>query len=416
MQIFTTMPDAAPAFSVSQRYLLLVPIPVFVDAEGRRWIDHLWHKDLLLHLSYISHMVLLAPGETLHGDPDVAELRLLPEQAGFEVVLLPSQSSWLRAMGNLPITLWRMLLEVRKAGIVHSNVVGWPYPLGWPANALALLLRKNLFLVVESAPWRTQLHGSTLRVRLTCLAYEKCARYFATRADLLLATQPEYISGLRATRSRGQYAVHPATWIDADIIVSTAEAQQRWNARLASGRGVLRLLFAGRLIKEKGAEVVLDLARRLSADDAAVRISVIGDGYMRADFEEEAARLGSDILQVLQPVAYGRDFFDVIAAHDAVLVPSLGDEQPRVVYDAYSQAVPVLASSTPGLESCVDDGRTGWLFTAGSMDELHARVHMLAARPDLLREAGLAGRDIAEDNTHDAMHRKRCALIRSVFA
>ncbi|MGC4029147.1 MAG: glycosyltransferase family 4 protein [Steroidobacteraceae bacterium] len=410
------MADIGPVCSIHQRYLLVVPIPVLVDADGRRWIDPLWHKDMLLHLAYIRQLVLLAPRESLRGDPDAAGLKMLPDQAGFEAALLPSQETRLRALLNLPATLWRIFLEVRKADIVHSTVVGWPYPPGWPAGAFALLLRKNLFVVVESAPWRTPPPGSSLRRRLIFWAYELCARFFATRADLLVATQPEYISGLRAAQSHGRYAVHPATWIDAEIIVPAAQARQRWDARLAASGEPLRLLFASRLVMDKGAELVLELVRRLVSEGVAVRVSVIGDGEMRAAFEEEARRLGARFLQVLQPLPYGRAFFDLIAAHDAVLVPSLGDEQPRVVYDAYSQAVPVVASSTPGLESCVDDGHTGWVFKTGSVDELHARVLMLAGRPGLLREAGLAGRDVAEDHTHEAMHGKRCALLRSVFA
>ena len=64
-----------------------------------------------------------------------------------------------------------------------------------------------------------------------------------------------------------------------------------------------------------------------------------------------------------------------------MLVPNLGDEQPRIVYDAYSQAVPVLASATPGLKACVEEGVTGRFFAPGSPSELAQQVGP-AARQD----------------------------------
>jgi hypothetical protein len=39
-------------------------------------------------------------------------------------------------------------------------------------------------------------------------------------------------------------------------------------------------------------------------------------------------------------------FLSLLRGFDGALVPSLSDEQPRILYDAFSQAVPVIGSAT----------------------------------------------------------------------
>ncbi len=46
-------------------------------------------------------------------------------------------------------------------------------------------------------------------------------------------------------------------------------------------------------------------------------------------------------VSLLEPVSYGT-FLNLLRGFDAILVPSLSDEQPRPIFDAFSQAVPVL--------------------------------------------------------------------------
>ena len=85
------------------------------------------------------------------------------------------------------------------------------------------------------------------------------------------------------------------------------------------------------------------------------------------DLKQNAEELSKHLAEgptrvgILGTVAYGAPLLALLRTYDAVIVPSISDEQPRIVFDAYSQAVPILASNTPGLRSCVRDGETGLL-------------------------------------------------------
>jgi len=93
-----------------------------------------------------------------------------------------------------------------------------------------------------------------------------------------------------------------------------------------------------------------------------------------------------------------------------VIVPSLSDEQPRIVYDAFSQAVPVVASNTPGLRDCVRHGSTGRLVTGGPADWA-AEFKWCFEHSNELEEMGSRGLETARLMTHAEMHRRRWRLL-----
>ena len=216
------------------------------------------------------------------------------------------------------------------------------------------------------------------------------------------------------------HVVH-ATWIDEAIVQSDAAAQARWQARQArqhDGSPPLRLLFAGRLQEDKGIHVMLDALRRLrSAGRTRVLLSIIGAGALESVCREQA-QLSDDRVQldVLDPVAYGEPFFALLRRFDAVLVPSLADEQPRIVYDAYSQALPVLASATPGLRPASPTASTA----ACSRRPMRKPWPTPSPGPPTTRRRCTAWAwprlTTARAMTHQNMHRRRHALIARLLA
>jgi glycosyltransferase involved in cell wall biosynthesis len=74
---------------------------------------------------------------------------------------------------------------------------------------------------------------------------------------------------------------------------------------------------------------------------------------MRSACERFAGRSKFPISS-LGEVRYGPDFFRLVRRFDAVLVPSVSDEQPRIIFDAFSQAVPVIGSDAGNIREIVD--------------------------------------------------------------
>jgi glycosyltransferase involved in cell wall biosynthesis len=165
------------------------------------------------------------------------------------------------------------------------------------------------------------------------------------------------------------------------------------------------------LTAEKGVDTLLDAVRILDRRGERWRLDIIGEGPRRDACRALAEQLRSVRMCVLSEVPYGAKFFDLLGQYHAVVVPSLSDEQPRIVFDAFSQALPVLASSTDGLTPHVKDGETGWLFEANSAEAL-ARVLSEAAKDVArLRQLGLSALAAARGSTHEEMHRRRWRIL-----
>jgi glycosyltransferase involved in cell wall biosynthesis len=178
------------------------------------------------------------------------------------------------------------------------------------------------------------------------------------------------------------------------------------------------VVFAGRLTPDKGLPVLLDAMRELSARGERITLDVLGEGPLKQDAEELSKHLaeGPTRVGILGTVAYGTPLLQLLRTYDAVIVPSISDEQPRIVFDAYSQAVPILASNTPGLRSCVRDGETGLLTKPNDARALAETLHQVSLERTRLFNMGLQSLQDARQMTHQDMHRKRAELLSAMDA
>jgi glycosyltransferase involved in cell wall biosynthesis len=393
------------------RYLIAVGIECFVDGDDRRYIDHLWYKDLIEHLRYIDKLTIACP--SARRDPPKGAVRIDDDSAfaGIQFVDLPHPTSFGEAVLKLPLTIKLFWRAIGYSEIVHSAVAGWPIPLGWFAVPIAILRKKKIVIVVESAFWRLRredLRDASFRARLRAGVSETINRWCVNHSDLSVFTQPEY-KGALLTRDISRGHVISASWIDDERIISREEAADVW--RLKVLHRPLQVLFAGRLVADKGILVLLEALKILDNNRIPIELDVLGDGEL-ADACHLCSRQlkGSAAIRMLGTVPYDQ-LFQMLRRYHAVIVPSLSDEQPRIVFDAYSQAVPVIASDTDGLRICVENEKTGLLANVNSPTCLAAQLTRVHARVDELASMGMAALDVARRNTHRMMHERRRVLL-----
>jgi glycosyltransferase involved in cell wall biosynthesis len=346
--------------TITSRYLIPINIAAY-EADGEYYADPLWAKDIDEHVKYIPNLTIACP--VIHGVPEG-----MVKISGAKIAPLPFARGRLAGLVHLPRTVWRLAQYVRAAQVVHNGIGGWPYPLGWIAVPLSRLSGKRTIIIVESAPWRQR----------SRFLHESLGRFCVGLSELAFFTQEEYRNSLGGGRG---YIIH-ASWVDEDVILSDAEAQQSWDMKDA----LPRFLYVGRLEQSKGLLVLLEAAKL-----AGVEIDVLGSGPLKDWLEGQS---GVTLLR-----------------YHAVVVPSLSDEQPRIVYDAYSQAIAVIASATPGLRSCV---KAGWLAPPGDSAALSRLLKSLESQPSELRSAGLKAVSLARALTHQEMHRQRAQVITSI--
>jgi glycosyltransferase involved in cell wall biosynthesis len=417
LTLASAVAEPAPLAPIVQPYLLvLYSVPIYVDGAGRRWLEPLWAKDLIAHTEYLKDLTLVTRAAQVSGAAMPADAVAIDEVAALSNVRfaeVPMPSSGFEALRQLPQTcrvLWR---ELRRARIVHTAVAAWPFPEAWPILPMLRLRPRLLYINVESAFWRLA-PGAKASWRQTLRAglLETLNRACIGRADISTFTHAGYRSSLlRRSIERGH--VVEASWIDDEKLLSNHELARAVALRHRAG---LRLVFAGRINREKGILVLIEAVARCLQAGLGVSLDVYGDGPLRSASVARAEELGAAAAITFRgSVPYDARFFDALRGYDALVVPSLTDEQPRIVFDAYSQGLPVIASRTEGLLQCVQQDVTGLLCDPGDVPALQALLARAVDEPHLLSDLSGACLERARGLTHRAMHRKRWQLLVSAF-
>jgi glycosyltransferase involved in cell wall biosynthesis len=181
---------------------------------------------------------------------------------------------------------------------------------------------------------------------------------------------------------------HPRRTLSIYNGVDLGRFQPAENRAVRSG---FTVAFAGRLIRGKGADVLLRALARMA--DSSTKAEIAGDGPERSSLESLAQRLGISARVRFRGVLADMPAF--WRACDVAVVPS---RQPLIesfgltAVEAMSSGLPVIAARNGALPEIVADGRTGTIVPEADPVSLAAALDAYAADPQLRAEHGRRGR------------------------
>ena len=123
--------------------------------------------------------------------------------------------------------------------------------------------------------------------------------------------------------------------------------------------GELKVLYAGRLSKEKGAELLAESFVEARQRDPRLHLLLAGGGP-----EEEMLRERLGVHATFLGWLGREDLARVYASADVFLFPSRTDTYGQVVVEAQASGLPVVAVAQGGPLSLIRDRHTGWLVEA----------------------------------------------------
>jgi len=157
--------------------------------------------------------------------------------------------------------------------------------------------------------------------------------------------------------------------------------------------GTARLVCVGRLSEEKGQLLLVKAAATLAKEGRKFKLVLVGDGELRGQIERMIAdnNLG-DHVTITGYASASRVKEEILAAR-ALVLPSFSEGLPIVIMEAMVLGRPVLSTYIAGIPELVVDGQTGWLFPAGSEEDLLSAIRKCFDTPlETLKTMGELGR------------------------
>jgi glycosyltransferase involved in cell wall biosynthesis len=182
-------------------------------------------------------------------------------------------------------------------------------------------------------------------------------------------------------------------------------------AELRIGDGPM-LLAVGRLTEQKGHRYLLEALPALLGEWPGLRCVIVGDGELRVELPEVAARLG--VAHACSFTGARPDIPDLLAAADLAVLPSVSEGFPFILLEALAASKPVVASRIEGVTELIRDGQTGSLVPPRDPAALAEAARALLRNPDRARALAAAGeRLVRERFTADAMVSQTVAVFES---
>ncbi len=157
--------------------------------------------------------------------------------------------------------------------------------------------------------------------------------------------------------------------------------------------GEIKALYAGRLTREKGADLLAESFLRARRSDPRLHLLLAGGG---PEEEELRVRLG-DAATFLGWLG-GEDLASAYASADVFLFCSSTDTYGQVILEAAASGLPVVAVAEGGPAALVENRCTG-LLCRPDPDHLAGALLQLASSPLLRRRLGNAGAVAARDRS-----------------
>lgn len=162
-------------------------------------------------------------------------------------------------------------------------------------------------------------------------------------------------------------------------------------AELGVGREELLVGTVACLKPQKGPQDFVSVATLVCSRIASARFVFVGDGELRHAVEEQIknARLEN----LVRIVGWRRDVAALMQALDAFLLTSHWEGLPRVLLEARTSRLPVVATRVGGAAEAIVEGCHGWLCEPGDVQSLADRVCQILTdrdhRETLSRNGGI---------------------------
>jgi glycosyltransferase involved in cell wall biosynthesis len=231
-------------------------------------------------------------------------------------------------------------------------------------------------------------------------------RWVLNRVDYALVGTHSAAEVWRDKGYRGRLAVIPQMGIDPQMFQPT----------IPSDDSCIRVGYIGRLVYEKGIDLLLDALAKIQAN---WRLTIIGGGPEENALRKKAANLGISQRVIFQGLVPSLQMPEQYRQLDILVIPSRTmpnwkEQFGRVIIEAMASEVAVIGSDSGAIPDVI--GNAGLIFRENQVDELYACLEQLISDPHERCRLGKMGRQrVLENFTQRQIAEQTVAVYREML-
>ncbi len=228
--------------------------------------------------------------------------------------------------------------------------------------------------------------------------------------DIIGSKMPKYLTSNIKVLCGGQYAMDQLKnygfQYDASILnYGVRDKAANLTPRKTQNRRI-RFLSCGSINIRKGQHLLLEAIKKIPSNYLELAEFIFIGDTIPGDIEGE--KIKDQIIEASQNSnqiklysSINRDeLFKLYQEIDVLALPSLDDPMPVVATETFMLSNICLCSDCTGTSTYIHDGKNGFVFKSGNVDELAEKIIYILQHPDKLDQIRVEGRKIYEKFFH----------------
>ena len=317
------------------------------------------------------------------------------EVGGIRVHQMPlfDLSRALRAQVAIAPSLLRHIPSIARGfgpNVLHANNIYFQTTLA------AALLQRRIGLPLVTTAHIGSLRHLTRPIRWVTAGYERTAgRLILARSTQVIAVSESVRKHLLTLGERPERITVVHNGVDLNRFRPSRSDSDRL-------RSLPLILFIGRLIANKGPQILLDALTELHLERVPFEAIFVGDGPLRAVLQRRANE--RRMAETIHFIGHTDDVATYLSQADLLIRPSFTEGMPLTVLEAMGSQVCVVASDIAGNRDLIRDHENGFLVPVGSSSYLAQAIRQLLQDQELRQRLAAAGHEMAL--THGTERRK----------
>ena len=271
--------------------------------------------------------------------------------------------------------------EVKKCDFIFNHESVSPFSASFFALRYAKKYKKPFFTYVHSIDW--ELLTETFSIPWPLKKIEKSllkiyGRWFLSHETVTIVSFPTIENILRKIKVRGRFEIVP---IGISDIFYPGKSTFSLQDKIVLG-------YVGRISREKGLDVLLDIFLQLKAKFDNVYLLIVGDGPLRNIFNNR------ENVKVTGFISH-KDAAECFRAMDIFVLPSVTEANSLSTLEALKSGVCCVTSDVGAIRDYLKNGFNGYFYY--TQDELYSLLEKLIKNEKLRKTIGMnAGKSVIE--------------------